>query len=57
MDFFYPKPFKVYRGNLNPAMCAQRIYQRELREAAKEVDLQCGGLKHIELAENDVRTS
>jgi hypothetical protein len=33
----------------------QRIYQQTLREAAKEVDVQCGGLKHIELAENDVR--
>ena len=31
------------------------MYQLELREAAKEVDQQCGGLKHIELAENDVR--
>ena len=44
----------VVRDSVCPMLAAQRIYQQVLREAAREVDLECGGLKHIELAENDV---
>ena len=33
---------------------ARTAHQRALHAAAREVDAQCGGLMHIELAENKV---
>ncbi|GAX76011.1 hypothetical protein CEUSTIGMA_g3454.t1 [Chlamydomonas eustigma] len=36
---------------------AQVLHQRALRSVAKEVDLECGGLRHIELAENKITDS
>ena len=32
----------------------QHMHMQSIREAAAEVDRACGGLQHIELAENDV---
>ena len=39
------------------ALVLQHMHMQSIREAAAEIDRACGGLQHIELAENDVSES
>ena len=52
VDMAYNRHLRQYPDISIDPVVAQAEHFRQIRETAREVDVQCGGLLHLELAEN-----
>lgn len=55
VDHHFDRLLREYPDTSRDATAARTQYQRALRAANNDLDTLCGGLMHLELAENRVR--